>query len=276
MDPFLETLKNRIDDRAALDRKLQMLLEAQWAQQARTPGAPPLTLRDVEFRTFSQNGEDGALRYIFSLIGTTNRQVVEICAGNGVECNAANLLINHGWQGLLVEGDERNANFARDMYSLFQDTFVRQPTVVRSWVTAENVNDLISSHGFSGEIDLLSLDIDGIDYWLWQAMTVVKPRVVVVEYNWVWTAEHAVTVPYDPTFVVDFSQAPYYCGASLAALVKLGRTLGYRFVGAPRTEINAFFVRNDVGLDVLPEVDLRTGLTHAYDFDWGDRPWVRV
>jgi hypothetical protein len=276
MDPFLETLKYRIDDRAALERKLQMLLVAQWTQQVRTPGAPRLTLSDVEFRTFSQNGEDGALLYIFSLIGTTNRQVVEICAGNGVECNAANLLITHGWKGLLVDGDERNVTFAREMYRLFQDTFIRPPAIASSWVTAENVNDLIASHGFSGEIDLLSLDIDGIDYWLWKAITIVQPRVVVLEYNGVWKAEHAVTVPYDPKFALDSSRTPYYCGASLGAFAKLGRTLGYRFVGAPRSEINAFFVRNDVGLDVLPEVDLRTGLTHAIDFDWGDRPWVHV
>jgi hypothetical protein len=277
MDPFLEQLKNRIDDRVALDRKLQMQLVAQWAQHNRTPGASPLTLRDVEFRTFSQNGEDGALLYIFSQIGTTNRTVVEICAGNGIECNAANLLITHGWKGMLVDGDKRNAEFAKVMYSILQDTFVRQPVVAQSWVTAENVNELIGGHGFSGEIDLLSLDIDGVDYWLWKAITVVRPRVVVLEYNGVWKAEHAVTVPYDPKFALDFSRTPYYCGASLGAFAKLGRSLGYRFVGTVRTEINAFFVREDVAVDVLPEVDLTTGLTYAMDYDWGaDRPWVAV
>jgi hypothetical protein len=276
MDPFLEALKNRVDDRAALERKLQMLLAFQWTQQARTAGTPRPTLADVEFRTFSQNGEDGALLYIFSLIGATNRHVVEICAGNGIECNAANLLITHGWRGLLVDGDERNVSFAREIYRLFQDTSVRPPAVAQAWVTAENVDDLIASHGFSGEIDLLSLDIDGNDYWIWKAITVVQPRVVVLEYNGIWRAEHAVTVPYDPTFRLDFSRTPYYCGASLGAFAKLGATLGYRFVGACRSQINAFFVRNDVGADLLPEVDLRVGLSHAIDFDWGDRPWERV
>lgn len=274
MDPFLTQLKDRIDDRAALERKLQMLLVAQWRQQRRD--GERLTLKDVEFRTFSQNGEDGALLYIFSLIGTTNRTVVEICAGNGVECNAANLLINHGWKGLLVDGSERNANFARDMYNLFSDTWVRPPVVACSWVTAENVNDLIASHGFRGEIDLFSLDIDGMDYWVWKALTIIQPRVVVLEYNWAWKAEHAVTVPYDPQFALDFSRTPYYCGASLAAFAKLGRALGYRYVGSLRTEINAFFVRNDLGVDVLPEQDLRTGLHYALDYDWGDRPWLAV
>jgi len=206
-------LKQRTDDRAALERKLQMLLMAQWTQQARDGGGPRLTLRDVEFRTFSQNGEDGALLYIFSLIGMTNRRAVEICAGNGIECNAANLLITHGWKGLLVDGNEQNVSFAREMYKIFQDTCIRPPAVACSWVTAENVNDLIASHGFSGEIDLLSLDVDGVDYWIWKAITVVQPRVVVLEYNGVWKAEHAVTVPYDPKFALDFSRTPYYCGA---------------------------------------------------------------
>jgi hypothetical protein len=104
----------------------------------------------------------------------------------------------------------------------------------------------------------------------------VRPPVVVLEYNGLWKAEHAVTVPYDPTFTLDKSRSPYYCGASLAAFAKLGRSLGYRFVGTLRTQINAFFVRNDLGVQVLPEVDLRTGLSHAIDFDWGDRPWVEV
>jgi hypothetical protein len=163
MDPSLEQLKKSVDERAALERKLQLLLAAQWTQQARSAAPPRPTLRDVEFRTFSQNGEDGALLYIFSLIGTTNRKVVEVCAGNGLECNAANLVITHGWKGLLVDGDERNVTAARQMYSLLQDTFIRPPVIAHSWVTAENVNDLLASHGFSGEIDLLSLDIDGVD-----------------------------------------------------------------------------------------------------------------
>ncbi len=275
MDPFIETLKRQVDDRAALERKLQLLLMSQWSQP-RPAGALPLSIRDVEFRTFSQNGEDGVLLYIFSLIGTTNRKVVEICAGNGVECNAANLVITHGWRGLLVDGEERNVQFARVVYGALQDTFIRPPTIVQSWVTAENVNDLISGHSFAGEIDLLSIDIDGIDYWLWKAITVVQPRVVVIEYNGIHGPDLAVTVPYDPHFVLDTSQTPYYCGASLAALVKLGRSLGYRFVGTPRSQVNAVFVRADLGADLLPEVDVRSGLEYWVDFDWGRRRWVHV
>src|SRR5262249_19085178 len=109
MDPILEALKQRVDDRAALERKLQMLLVADWSR--RLPDIRPLTLPEVEFRAFSQNGEDGALLYVFAMIGTTSRRVVEICAGNGLECNAGNLLITHGWRGLLVDGQESNVRF---------------------------------------------------------------------------------------------------------------------------------------------------------------------
>jgi hypothetical protein len=270
-----DSRKQRIDDLCALDRKLQMLLSMQW-QHHRLVGGPPLVLSDVEFRTFSQNGEDGVLLYIFSAIGMTNRRVVEICAGNGLECNAANLIINHGWKGLLFDGNGANVEHARQLYATLADTFIRPPIVVHAWVTAENVNDLIRAHGFSGEIDFLSIDIDGVDYWLWKAIECVQPRVVTVEYNAFWGPHRAVTVPYNPEFRLDFSRVPYYCGASLAAFVKLARDRGYRLVGAPRSQINAFFVRNDLGTDVLQEVDAATCLDHWVEHDWKGQRWVDV
>ena len=120
---------------------------------------------DVEFKCFSQNGEDGILLYLFSLIGAVNRSVVEICAGDGTECNAANLIVNHGWQGLLFDGDSEQVARGEAFYAACRTTWVSPPTFVDAWITAENVNALVSAHGAAGQVDLLSLDIDGNDYW---------------------------------------------------------------------------------------------------------------
>jgi hypothetical protein len=230
----------------------QVLLRMQY-RQIRDSGARLPDLADVEFRCHSQNGEDGILLYIFSLIGTTSRKSVEICAGNGVECNTANLIINHGWQGLLVDGSQDNIDAAKAFYERHPNTRLSPPALAVSWVTAENVNGLISSRGFGGEIDLFSLDVDGVDYWIWRAIDCMQPRVVVLEFNGVLGPDERLTIPYDPAFKLDLAKLPHKCGASLSAFAALGRDKGYRLVGVQSLGINAFFVRAGVGEDVLPE-----------------------
>jgi Methyltransferase domain len=211
-------------------------------------------LEDTEFRCFSQNGEDGILLYIFSILGTTNRCVVEICAGDGIECNSANLIVNHGWYGLLFDADEQNIIRGSEFYLKCQDTFSAPPTLVAAWITAENVNSLILENGFAGDIDLLSLDMDGMDYWVWRAIQCISPRVIILEFNPAWGPERAVAVPYQADFRIDYSRRPLYAGASLPAFVKLGREKGYRFVGTQRLGFNALFVRSGLGEDLLPEI----------------------
>lgn len=215
--------------------------------------APLPELGDVEFRCYSQNGEDGILLYIFSLVGTTNKRAVEICAGSGLECNAANLIINHGWRGLLVDGDEQQVAAGRGFYARCKNTFCAPPTFVHSWLTAENVDPLVCTHGFAGEIDLLSLDIDGNDYWIWQALQSVEPRVVVLEFSGACGPDASLAMKYDPGFRLDLSVQPYRCGASLTAFTRLARRKGYRLVGVQSLGFNAFFVKAGVAEDLLPE-----------------------
>jgi hypothetical protein len=244
-----------LNEVAAISQGVQRLLSRDYRASLHN-GLPLPDLGEAEFRCFSQNGEDGILLYIFSLVGTVTKKVVEICAGNGIECNAANLIVNHGWSGLLVDGDENNIAFGRRFYASCRDTFAYQPILVPAWVTAENVNPLVSGHGFAGDIDLLSLDIDGMDYWVWKALTCTRPRVVVLEFNFRWGPERAVTLPYRADFRVEGNKHPWCCGASLPAFVKLGRERGYRLVGTHRQEFNAVFLRDDVGADLFPEVSV--------------------
>jgi hypothetical protein len=222
-------------------------------------------LDEVEFRNYSQNGEDGILWYIFSLLGTVNKRCVEICAGDGIECNSANLIINHGWTGLLFDGDEGHIKKGREYYGKHPDTFIYPPKLVQVWITVENVNQIITSNGFNGEIDLLSLDLDGVDYWIWNAIEAISPRVVVAETQAIWGCESSVTVPYRPDFKTEcFNGFGIYSGASLPAFVKLGKKKGYRLVGCQRYGFNAFFVRDDVGQDIFPEIAAASCFSHPF------------
>jgi hypothetical protein len=250
------------EDSTRVDIGAQLVLAAMYRELA-LRGGPFPAFRDVAFRSYSQNQEDGILLYLFAVVGTTNRVAVEICAGDGIECNTANLVINHGWSALLVDGDERRVRTGREYYARRRETRVWPPAFVHHWVTAENVNDLLIDQGFGGDVDLLSLDLDGVDWWIWRAVDAIDPRVVVVEYQDIWGFEPAVTVPYDPDFRASFrGRDPDYAGASLAAFVKLGKEKGYRLVGSEPLGFNAFFLRDDVGAEPFPEIDPATCFHH--------------
>lgn len=246
-----------------VDKGTQIQLMLRYQELLRT-GAPLPAFVDVEFRNHSQNGEDGILLYVFSLVGTTNRRCVEICAGDGMQCNTANLVINHNFQGLLVDGDEKNVQAASTFYKNHPDTFAFfAPACVQAWITRESINDLLRTHHFTGEIDLLSLDIDGNDYHVWEALDAVSPRIVILEYDNAFGPEDSRAMRYDPNFVVRYEEPGLpHNGASLAAFTALGRRKGYRLVGSQFRCFNAIFLRDDVGVGILPEVTVASCLSH--------------
>jgi len=187
-------------------------------------------------------------------------------------------VIHHGWQALLVDGSRKNMRQSRSFYAEHPETRISGPLSVCAWVDRDSVNELLQEYGFTGELDLLSVDIDGVDYWIWDAITVISPKVVVVEVNLTMSAS-SVTVPYRPDFVAQwvpladpqgseeaikrpaelrgrgdfYSRFAVYAGASLPAFVKLARRKGYRLVGTNSIGFNAFFMRDDVGLEHFPE-----------------------
>ncbi|NJM13934.1 MAG: hypothetical protein HC889_20690 [Synechococcaceae cyanobacterium SM1_2_3] len=179
------------------------------------------------------------------MIGTTNKRVVEVCAGDGIECNAANLIINHGWEELLFDGDLDAVQRGKNFYSKRTNAWrLRRlpPTLIHAWVTKDNINDLIKNNGMEGDIDLLSIDMDGIDYWIWKSLYCINPRLVVLEYNNRWASDQAVSVPYVENFVGSGASVDGegYFGASLLAFEKLAQEKGYRLIGANSPNTNAF------------------------------------
>jgi hypothetical protein len=209
------------------------------------PDAAPLDLESVEARAFSQNGEDGIIAHLFSLIGTTDRRFVEIGVESGRECNTANLALNFGWSGTMIDRDPAGVAAARELYGAHPRT-AGTVKIVHSHVTRETVDALLVEVAGEGEIDLLSIDIDGNDLWVWEAVRSVSPRIVVIEYNASFGPERSVSVPYDPDFD-RWAHHPsgYYHGASLAALTRLAGRKGYALAGCDSNGVNAFFVRAD-------------------------------
>ncbi len=208
-----------------------------------------------EFKIFSQNGEDGILFYIFDNLGTTNRYFVEIGAGTGVECNTANLSVNFGWEGILIDGSKENIDRAKSFYKTRKETKLSSIKPVQSFVTKENINEVLLDNGAKGEIDLLSIDIDGNDYWIWQVIKTIKPRVVVIEYNASLGPNKSLTVEYDQNFeILKKHPSGFYHGASLLALTKLANSKGYILVGCDSNGVNAFFVKREIAQGKFSEV----------------------
>lgn len=222
---------------------------------------------DVGFGVYSGGNEDGIILLLLAAAGMGNRSCVEIGAGNPRGANTTNLIINWGYRGLLIEADEAQAEVSSAFFARQRRLDRSHVTVCRAWVTVENVNDLVRDNNFDGEVGLLSLDIDGVDYWIWEALDVARPRLLVVEVQDIWGPDDAVTVPYTAEFGEGPASQYNYCGASLAAWVGLNRRKGYRLVGATPDCLNAFFVRGDVAPDVLPEVSSASCM---------DQPWLQA
>lgn len=214
---------------------------------------PLPSFSDTGFRVFSQNDEDGILLYIFSLIGFTNKILLDIAFANPIGSNSTNLLCNWGFYGLLIEGNPQDISESRNFFSTHPDTSVYPPKIEHAWVTAENINPIVWNSNIPEEIDLFSLDVDGIDYWLWKSLTVVQPRVVLVETAAFLGRENSITVPYQPDFDRHNIHEDFY-GASIPAFIKLGKEKGYRLVACNKYGFNLFFVRNDIGNTILPEI----------------------
>jgi hypothetical protein len=234
---------------ADLDERLQLLtrdvtyLKSLAMANSAARLAAELSQRDQlrlhELRVFSQNGEDGLLLFLFAKLGTRSKRVVEIGIQDGSECNARNLIQSFGWSGYLVEGDPGYAAAARASYA--NTAHVRE-----AFVTRENADAIVREATNDGELDLLSIDIDGVDYWVWSAIESVRPRVVIVEYNAYLPPEEFRVVEYRPSFRrYELHPSGFYFGASLEALRVLGESRGYSLVGCDSAGANAVFVDRD-------------------------------
>lgn len=237
--------------------------------------------REAGFKIYSQNDEDGILLLIFAAIGFTNKQCLDIAFAYPFGANTTNLICNWDFNGLLVSGN--GVEYSSHFFSKHPDTKLFPPIIINKWVTAENINEICKQAGLAGEIDLFSLDVDGVDYWLWKSLDTVSPRVVVCEYANFWPADEKVTVPYSENFNRNDTH-PDFMGASLAAFVELAKQKNYRLIGCNKYCFNAFFLRNDLAGDIFPEVSVESCLSHKFALDAQNTrlaevrklPWLRL
>ena len=200
------------------------------------------SLGEVEFSVFSQFGDDGIIQYLINNIPISCKNFIEFGVEHYAESNTRFLLMNDNWSGYVIDGSEKNILKLRKAYYYWRYDIQS----VAAFVEKDNINELLEGSGFGEEIGILSIDIDGNDYWVWQAMSVVQPIVTIVEYNSVFGPKRKITVPYEKAFdrrIAHFSGL--YYGASLSALDDLARTKGYSFVGCNSAGNNAYFIRSD-------------------------------
>lgn len=220
-------------------------LQIGWLQSRAAAAAE--TPREAEFRVFSQFGEDGIIQHLIHRVEIANPTFVEFGVEDYHESNTRFLLVNDNWSGLIIDGSEAHVDFLHQTGLDWR----HQIDAVSAFIDRDNINELIGAAAIEGDIGLLSIDLDGNDYWILEAIEVVSPRILIVEYNSVFGPEAAVTIPYDPGFVRgDAHPSWLYWGASLPALTHLAGEKGYMLVAGNRAGNNAFFVRRDVDGDL--------------------------
>jgi hypothetical protein len=249
----IEALSGRIDD-------ARMLAAEVLVREARSRGIVE-TLRGVEFRVFSQFGDDGIIQYLIRHVALEEREkvFVEFGVGDYTEACTRFLLVHDDWEGLVMDPDPENVRRIRDSALYWKHTL----TAVRAFVDRDNVDRILAENLLGRDVGLLHIDVDGNDYWIWDAVTVIAPVIAIVEYNSLFGPDRAVTVPYDPAF--DRTRAHHsnlYWGCSLKALCRLAEKKGYGFVGSNGAGNNAYFVRKD-RLGALKTFDARSGYVRS-------------
>jgi hypothetical protein len=220
------------------------------------------SIKETGFRVFSQFEEDGMLLFIFSVLGMDNKIFVEIGSDDGINSNSANLYFNFGWNGLFIDGNLKSIKRGERFFQKYPHTWFYKPSFVCAKVTPENINTLLKNSSVEGEVGFLSIDIDGNDYWIWDAIDAIKPIVVMIESHIEFGLENIV-VPYDPDNVLT-EKHPIYNGASPMAMKNLASRKGYRLVGANAMGFNLIFIKNGFADMDIPEVTVESVLNHPY------------
>jgi hypothetical protein len=236
-----------------------MVLQSTFHGKWRETQEDPNSISDLEYRVFSQFGDDGIIQYLARKIPPDQKTFVEFGVENYQESNTRLLLERDNWSGLIIDGSSHHVEFIRKRTNFWRYDL----TAIDAFITSENVNELFQASGFTGNIGLLSIDIDGNDYWIWDAITVASPAIVICEYNSIFGKTATITIPYARDFVR--GKAHYsnlYQGASLGALCHLADKKGYGFVGCNSAGNNAYFVKKSMNTG-LPVLTLEEGFVRS-------------
>ncbi|HEX7943053.1 MAG TPA: hypothetical protein VF495_00215 [Phenylobacterium sp.] len=244
MPSRLDSLLTRLT--AQMQRNNAYQARAEIAQiHAAAAAADPKRLEPHGFKVYSQNDEDGLIEEICRRLGIGQGRFVEMGVENGLECNSL-YLIHKGWRGIWIEGNQAHKPFIEQKFASILN---RRLTVAMTWVKAETVNDLLARLGVADDLDLLSIDIDGNDIYVLEALT-LRPKILCIEYNAKFPANIDKRVTYEPNRTWSGTD---YVGSSLKAIAAAAQAKGYRLVATNITGGNAFFVRDDLAGDLFPD-----------------------
>lgn len=205
-------------------------------------------IKDYEFRVFSQWGEDGIIQHLVNTIEIRNRTFIEFGVEDFFESNCRFLLMKDDWKGFVIDGSASNIQRLKDAYFYWKHHLV----AVHSFITRENINELLAGSGFDEDLGILSIDLDGNDYYVLDAITDFRPRILICEFNSAFGGTRKISIPYQADFQrTRAHHSNLYWGASLAAMTHLAAIKGYALVGTNTASNNAFYVRNDLLNDKL-------------------------
>lgn len=216
------------------------------------------SLHEAEFRVYSQWGDDGIIQWIISQMPSVPKRFVEFGVEDYSESNTRFLMINNNWTGLVMDGSPENISRLQRRKWFWRYGL----TAASCFVTRDNVDSLISAWAADQAIGLLHIDVDGNDYWLWDAIRCTSPSICIMEYNALFGSERAITIPYSADFRrFDAHYSGQYFGASLAALTVLAHAKGYALIGTNSAGNNAYYIRSDLLNGNLREVELADAFT---------------
>jgi hypothetical protein len=255
---YLQFVKNAISRMTALqlNSEQQRLMTGRLLSEKIRSKNNISSLSEVEFKVFSQWGDDGIIQWLTHNIAFPKQTFVEFGVENYRESNTRFLMMNDNWSGLVLDGSQDNVSeIVNSEYFWKYDLSAKA-----AFIDTDNINDLLSASTQDKDVGILHIDLDGNDYWIWKAITTISPTIAILEYNSVLGIDRAITVPYDKAF--NRTAAHYsnlYFGASLRALHQLSEDKGYAFIGCNSAGNNAYFIRKDKLNDTVRETPLEKG-----------------
>lgn len=218
------------------------------------------SINEVEFKVYSQWGDDGIIDWLVNNIEIESKSFIEFGVENYSESNTRFLLENKNWTGLIIDSSEENI----EEITSSNDYWKYDLMALNAFIDIRNINNLITSWTKNKDLGLLHIDIDGNDYWVWEAINCVEPVILILEYNALFGSDRYITVPYDENF--DRTKAHFsnlYFGASLPALHKLSEEKGYSFIGCNLAGNNAYFIRSDKLPNKLSKLTIEEGFKES-------------